>query len=889
MKRKVLSLLFCMLLVVSIMLPTAAAADSGTGAGSSSVETVNFTDAAPFGEPVTGVKNRTMRSASTKEETDNGIELAKTAEENDDGTYTINLEAYATGKKIITEVTEDVPTDIVLVLDQSGSMAENMNTVEVSYEAYGRRTNSQNYNDQENLWYKLENGRYVSVSVTRQRELNYREISGEDNRYYYNNQSSIYQKVGDTYERVTVTKSRRNNYTYDLPDDGENITVNGDSSIPDFGDRGPLYLAEEGNYTYTYTYTLDGNTVTIGSSQGNNSICEYEFYQKKTNTIATMSRLQALTNALNSFVGDVKEKAAGADGDINTTEDNVNHRIAVVGFATGSRSQEDYPAYENTELFIGSTQYNYNDNASEYYSSAFQDMNTTAGQTNVSRSISSLAARGATYTDLGIEMANGILNANPVSAGEKRNRVVIVFTDGQPGYSGYEDSVAEDAISEADKAKNAGATVYSVGIFDGADATSAGNENGNNTAKSNWFMQKVSSNNGTPKNPSYYLSASDADALNEIFKQISDNIEQGGSASTLTEEAVIKDIISDQFELPAGAVADDIKLYTADYTGENQWAAPVLFNKGNVTIEENNVFVSGFNYSENWCGTETDAAENTTYRGKKLIIKFTVTRDPDFIGGNEVPTNGAESGIYDKKDGTSVETFPIPTVDVPIIYRYTTSDQEIFLGEAADLDKRIDIPGVDGIKNAFVDIVYKLTDPDGNLVGTYTILAGSSDGTYNWEAGMPNPMLEKTTEYQVVCTVTPVKEGTVQPKDFSKSFTVSVISGSLTINKQGGDSDERYVFNIQKDGEYYMTVTAEGGSSVTVTRLPKGTYTVEEETGWSWRYEPSFEGENSAEINLENSTAIMTCKNIKEKTKWLNGYSEAINEYTTKTAEGGTN
>lgn len=129
---------------------------------------------------------------------------------------------------------------------------------------------------------------------------------------------------------------------------------------------------------------------------------------------------------------------------------------------------------------------------------------------------------------------------------------MVLFTDGSPGWSGYESDVANAAISEAQELKNDGVTVYSVGIFEGADATSAGIAEGANNRQANQFMQNVSSNNGTPQDPSYYLSASDADTLNDIFEQISDNIEQGGSSTTLDEQAVIKDIIAPQFELPAG-------------------------------------------------------------------------------------------------------------------------------------------------------------------------------------------------------------------------------------------------------------------------------------------------------------------------------------------------
>ena len=85
-----------------------------------------------------------------------------------------------------------------------------------------------------------------------------------------------------------------------------------------------------------------------------------------------------------------------------------------------------------------------------------------------------------------------------------------VFTDGSPTDSnGFELSVANTAISNANAIKNSKATVYSIGIFSGADASSTGTKPngdlGSNssqlTAACNWFMQQVSSNNGTPRFP----------------------------------------------------------------------------------------------------------------------------------------------------------------------------------------------------------------------------------------------------------------------------------------------------------------------------------------------------------------------------------------------------
>lgn len=254
-------------------------------------------------------------------------------------------------------------------------------------------------------------------------------------------------------------------------------------------------------------------------------------------------------------------------------------------------------------------------------------MNTSTGVGNVSASIGTLSADGGTLTNLGLEMGNGIFGANPIAEGEKRNRVVIVFSDGVPGWSGYDSNTANSAITQAETAKNTyGATVYSIGIFPGADATSAGNQNGNETEKANWFMQQVSSNNGTPQSPSYYLSAADAGTLNSIFQQISDQIETGGTTSTLTSDAVVKDIISPQFTLPAGTTAANITVETYACTGKNAnddytWSNNNSTMGATASISGDQVNVTGFNFSENYVGTVTENG-NTTYRGHKLVISF---------------------------------------------------------------------------------------------------------------------------------------------------------------------------------------------------------------------------------------------------------------------------
>lgn len=129
-----------------------------------------------------------------------GMKYSKTATANSDGSYTITLEAFATGSQTTSTQTEDVPTDIILVLDQSGSMKDPMGGY--TYKEYRKSSgwsSNRNYHNDEyyplrhnsgsgNLWHKLSNDVYVAVSV--EQGMVYDAISGWSNRKYYNNQNS---------------------------------------------------------------------------------------------------------------------------------------------------------------------------------------------------------------------------------------------------------------------------------------------------------------------------------------------------------------------------------------------------------------------------------------------------------------------------------------------------------------------------------------------------------------------------------------------------------------------------------------------------------------------------------------------------------------------------
>lgn len=782
--------------------------DPDTVSSSIDYPTVNFTDVAPFLPPVSGAAPRRSPARAAgdantgSDNGNNGMAVNKTSVYNKDtGAYDITLEAYATGSKIISTVTSDVPTDVILVLDQSGSMGDDMG--QLVYTAYSGNTrqNSNLYEKQDNLWYKLSDGSYVAVTVTSYTPI----TNGRNNNWWsgstytnlWRNKDNLYAKINGEYQKVTVSRSGygiNHTYTYTLPNGTQIASSQGDDAAPTIStDDGYLYLAsiDTTQTVYTYTYTDASGTVqTIGTSTGDSTNFTAATLYSRSTTDSGITRLEALKNAAATFANAVEEKAKGADGALGT-EDDISHRIAVVGFA----SKSGYG--DNTELLSiagrnsGSVGVAYHNITNQNLKDVLQKVDTSAGQTMVSTAIDALAASGATRTDLGLDMAQRILSANPVQPNEKRNRVVIVFTDGAPTSSdGFEKDVADKAITYAGTIKTTGATVYTIGIFAGADATSAvtepkgdlgKNSNSMNSA-CNWFMQQVSSNNGTPRTPSYYLSAADAGSLSNIFQQISDNIETGGSSSTLTEESVVRDIISPQFTLPAGSTASDITLETYACTGKDgdtyTWRQNDTAMGATATIDGNSVSVTGFDFSENYVGTVTNNA-SVTYRGHKLVIRFSVKPQPSFLGGNNVPTN-AGAGVYENKDSeTPVREFPQPTVNVPIqpvtvaaqdynVYllggltaSQLQSDSTVQVGSISlDLTKATDSDhpyGLEPWQTAYVDITVSITGLDGSPV---TDLA----------------QLRADTSYAVSVTVSPKTE----PQADSSGTPAAKQSGSAT-------------------------------------------------------------------------------------------------------------
>lgn len=893
---------------------------------------VNFTAVADFLPPVLGAPLRTRAMARAPlADSQNGLSLDKTAKYNEDGTYTITLEAYAEGEEYTIEVTKDIPTDIVLVLDESGTMEAPM---EFSPNKHQLSTNSQNYT------------------------------------YFKNNGG------GGSYPPLYYRDNRGNYWPYSIWKPNEN------DDRYEYGYWGPN--------GYVALFTSEGDNATPPGNRWNNNIVSGTFTDQFYPVQRT--RMDVLKDTLNDFITQINTKANGADGVLGGGDD-VNHRVAIVGFSENANNRTN----------------------------GFQSMDTSNGRTVVNQAIQALTPTSTTSIDYGMQEAANIF-ANDTNTGITRNRVVIALTDGAPcrdTTGKYDPTIAGAAIRVADQIKELyKASVYSVGIFDGANANDAGNQSGTEVQKANWFMQNLSSNGGIPQNPSYYLSANDAAALEDIFQQIIENINQGGSESKLDEKAVVRDVISDQFELPENA---QINLYTARFEGKqngiNQWATRLPFSDGTAvkSADGRTVSVSNFEYSENWCGDS-----NGKPHGKKLIIEFVVKPKDAFLGGNSVQTNNG-ANIYADVDSTeSLGSFPVPDVNVPIKdITITAGEKNVYLLHDMTLDQIRDgvtvMVGttpltlteagavVDSINSGHntVSVVYSYKDADGNVIVLDDLKQMTADAKYDVTIkvspvknaqGDPNvkgPVAEEKTnnivkninvflpaltfhdgevyygdnapaDYDVYrdaliswthenadgtftdstaavpamigtapqaslfdITYEPdsgkIKNGKISTKDdfyvnvkqvklgefvifdegnanlnyvnfahtacpsdsecgFLPSggeFMLHVKTCQLRIKKNDGIDNEYYVFDVYKDGKKYTEISVNGNGEEIIYELPVGEYSIQENQDWSWRFDGSITP-YSVDLSSSNDSGKLTCTNTPGNSHWLNGYSQRV-------------
>lgn len=304
------------------------------------------------------------------------------------------------------------------------------------------------------------------------------------------------------------------------------------------------------NQGWYYGNRFNPTYVDYARYEGDTADGRVQFY---TRSNQQMSRMEALQNAANAFVDSV----AAMNDDITDTAQ--QHRISLVKFASD----------ENNSIGNGTT-----DGDGYNYSQVVSDLTayTTQNASTLKNTINSLEGEGATRADFGMHQAQRVLDGdgNLTGARSDAQKVVIFFTDGNPTTSSaWSNSVAGAAINYAYDMKQDGALVYSIGVFQGANPSDT-------NSNFNRYMNAVSSNYPDAEcaarvnvgsfwdpqyewrqtddyddlvlgdraegaegeeDPQYYFAASNADELNQVFKDITESLPiNEGSGSPIEEQ-----------------------------------------------------------------------------------------------------------------------------------------------------------------------------------------------------------------------------------------------------------------------------------------------------------------------------------------------------------------
>ena len=519
---------------------------------------------------------------------------------------------------------------------------------------------------------------------------------------------------------------------------------------------------------YTYSYTSNGKTIKIEESKGAKDHPETQFYYKES---ANTTKLDALKTAVSAFID-------------NVATNSPNSNISIVKFADNSYKN----AEGNDTFWQGDYEYNYTQIVKK-----LTKVN-TAGVTALKKAIGELKAGGATASDYGLNKAAEALKD------AKQERVVILFTDGDPNHGrNFDKEVATAAVNKAKELKTATTktTIYTVGVFK------------NLSEDVNLYMSSVSSNypnasaqynnkgktwkvsDGGSDFGKYYMNATSPVDLLKAFETISSEV----SGGELGAEAVLTDVIAPNFALVVPEGTTGVTAYTVDKTADG-WSTQKTTLTNGVTIgADGQVSVTGFDYSEN-CVTTT-AKPTTNDYGKKLVVEFTIHHNN--YGGTQPTNAGASIKDEENKDVITVDNPSVPvTIDEPRITG--ASETKIYDGEGIDVIANIKaaadalVTGANKGKNQFVTITVAVK-VDESTTYTYTIPANAESGS--WGSTTPTLTTGKDVnnyEYDLTITYTDATLKTdtttpADPKTAPAKATYTITPAQVTLTSESASKD----------------------------------------------------------------------------------------------------
>lgn len=186
-------------------------------------------------------------------------------------------------------------------------------------------------------------------------------------------------------------------------------------------------------------------------------------------------------------------------------------------------------------------------------------------------------------------------------------------------------------------------------------------------------------------------------------------------------------------------------------------------------------------------------------------------------------------------------------------------------------------------------IVMTVPDQEDNIINYWV-----TEDTDGWD---DDELLKELTPLYYDC------EGSAVPAKCAHAEVVNWYkdppgNGYLVITETRGDSNDTFLYRITNKRGKSLTVSVRGGGK-TYVFLPHGTYTVEELSEWSWRYEDGVCEQSKAEPKDQTAVVKVTVKNDEPEDalpvdytndrdeKWLGGETAKDNRFDPLPTEGG--
>lgn len=391
------------------------------------------------------------------DQVESNLKLDKSATLTDNGTYTITLETYTMDNPVTTMILQNTPLDIVLVLDQSGSIVQDgyLDDLQLAVDNFVEEVaNHGRHNAVDHRIAIVGYASNATAGATNSNTTNYPLAGGTLNEWV---NTGVFDSNGD-FHPYPVTGFNYTAYTGTVQADGLYYTYSHNA-----------YLLLDYHSTYHHLITEEEAREAVL-----NGITVYGYVYDK-NDVGSFVELTR--NASGLWLYGDKQLYSDKDfftyhTDVWTHRNNLERR-EIHAYGTGSNFR---CVDGHNSIYTRAETRNTNPEL-DIYRDALMPVSfgvNGSGRTNPNliKATQHLGSNGGTYVQYGIEMANKIFAANPA---QDRVRVVVTFTDGQPGNSGFDRSVANAAITLAYETKNTyDAYVYTIGLYPstGVDSTS---------------------------------------------------------------------------------------------------------------------------------------------------------------------------------------------------------------------------------------------------------------------------------------------------------------------------------------------------------------------------------------------------------------------------------